>query len=84
MQKVLSLGLLVLSAILVEAAASSSSLDGLHALVQRRLPDHASSFTFQLVGGEVDSFVVSDTEGKLGGITVECTTVSACGRGLYT
>ncbi|OCH93008.1 alpha-N-acetylglucosaminidase [Obba rivulosa] len=84
MQRVLGLVVLILSAVVVEAAASYLALDGLHALVQRRLADHAGSFTFQSTEGEGDSFVISDTKGKPGGITVECTTVSACARGLYT
>ncbi|EMD32578.1 glycoside hydrolase family 89 protein [Gelatoporia subvermispora B] len=75
---------LVLSAAVVNVTATTSSpLDGLYALVQRRLPDHASSFTFQLTEGEGDSYIISDTPAKHHGITVECTTVSACARGLY-
>ncbi|KAF8530887.1 alpha-N-acetylglucosaminidase [Gautieria morchelliformis] len=63
---------------------SPSNLDGIHALVRRRIPKHTSSFNFELTNGSGDSFVVSDSRGKEGGIVVQCTTISACARGLYT
>ncbi|OBZ68450.1 Alpha-N-acetylglucosaminidase [Grifola frondosa] len=80
----LLVSLLFVAVLFVNAAAIA--LDGLYALAQRRLPQHADHFTFTLTGGnsELDSFVISDTKGKPGRITVECTTVSACARGLYT
>ncbi|EMD32579.1 glycoside hydrolase family 89 protein [Gelatoporia subvermispora B] len=85
MRRILALALLVLSAVAVETAATTSAtLDGLYALVKRRLPDHASSFTFRLTESDGDSFVISDAPATHRGITVECTTVSACARGLYT
>ena len=40
------------------------------------------SFSFSLADGDTDAFVLSDTQTD--GIHVECTTVSACARGLYT
>ncbi|KAH8094672.1 alpha-N-acetylglucosaminidase [Cristinia sonorae] len=64
--------------------APVSPLQGVQALVKRRIPKHANDFTFQLVNGTGDSFLVSDTKGHSGGVTVQCTTVSACSRGLYT
>ncbi|PCH34408.1 glycoside hydrolase family 89 protein [Wolfiporia cocos MD-104 SS10] len=72
----------VLGALLVDAA--TTSLDGIYSLVQRQIPQHQNSFTFALIEGDGDSFVISDTHGDSGGITIECTTVSACARGLYT
>lgn len=74
----------VLAAVSVVLAAKPSPVDGINALVKRRIPQHANDFTFQLVNGIPDSFVVSDTKGRKGGVTVECTTLSACSRGLYT
>lgn len=79
--------LCVVSTALCSATNSSAfdhrddSLAGIYALVKRRLPQHASSFKFELAQGTDDSFVVSDSEG---GIVVQCTTISACARGLYT
>ncbi|EPS94751.1 alpha-N-acetylglucosaminidase [Fomitopsis schrenkii] len=76
----LSLVLLATGASLAHAA--TTSLDGIYALVQRQIPQHANSFTFSLIDGNDDSFVISDS--SEGGISVQCTTVSACARGLYT
>lgn len=56
---------------------------GIYDLVKRRIPQHAGNFIFTLVNGTGDSFTISDTPGK-SGVTVECTTVNACARGLYT
>ena len=64
-------------------SAATASLDGIYLLVQRQLPEHVDSFTFTLVSGEGDNFVLSDAT-KAGGIDIQCTTVSACARGLYT
>ncbi|KAJ3481877.1 hypothetical protein NLI96_g7363 [Meripilus lineatus] len=62
----------------------STDICGLSSLIHRRLPSiHHSSFTFHLINGEGDAFNVTDTS-ILGGITVSCTTTSACARGLYT
>lgn len=68
---------------LVVVRAHDPRLDGVQALVKRRVPSHADSFSFQLVNGTEESFVLRDSKGK-GGIDVQCTTVSACSRGLYT
>lgn len=77
--------LCVVSTALCSATNSSAFIDdplaGIHALVKRRLPHHANSFNFELAQGTGDSFVVNDSEG---GIVVQCTTISACARGLYT
>lgn len=59
------------------------NIDGVYALAKRQIPKHANAFTFKLVEGEDDTFTISDAEHK-GGIVVECTSVSACSRGLYT
>ncbi|CCM02759.1 uncharacterized protein FIBRA_04867 [Fibroporia radiculosa] len=82
MQKLLPLFVVALGVFLADAA--TTSLDGIYSLVQRQIPQHENSFTFSLIAGGGDSFVISDSEGDSGGITVECTTVSACARGLYT
>ncbi|KAH9933572.1 alpha-N-acetylglucosaminidase [Epithele typhae] len=60
--------------------SSATSLNGIYALLDRRLPDHAHEFSFSLVSGDADSYVVAD---KQSGIHVECTSVSGCARGLY-
>ncbi|GBE77354.1 Alpha-N-acetylglucosaminidase [Sparassis crispa] len=64
--------------------ASSSDVQGIYSLVQRLIPQHQNSFTFNLVEGKGDVFTISDTSGSNGAITVDCTTTSACARGLYT
>jgi len=60
---------------------SSDSLDGVRALVKRQIPSHAGSFTFEMTEGSMDSFTLSDFKS---GIKIQCTTISACSRGLYT
>ncbi|KZT66721.1 glycoside hydrolase family 89 protein [Daedalea quercina L-15889] len=65
------------------AHAATSSLDGIYTLVQRQIPDHANSFAFSLTQAYGDTFVLSDAaDGN--GIDIQCSTVSACARGLYT
>lgn len=78
------LPLLVAAFCAAPAHAATTSLDGIYALVQRQIPQHQDSFTFNLIEGDGDAFTISDTVGESGGITVQCTTVSACARGLYT
>lgn len=73
---------LVLLSALGQTLAATSSLKGLYALVERRIPVHAKAFTFHLVNGTGDSFVISDI--KQDKFNIECTTVIACARGLYT
>ncbi len=63
---------------------TTDPLAGIYGIVQRRMPEHADDFTFKLINGTGDSFVISDTKGHDGRITVKCTTVNACARGLYT
>ena len=62
----------------------------LEALVQRQLPFHNDSFVFHLAPqqainiktySELDTFTLFDANGK---INIECSTTSACARGLYT
>ncbi|KAH9901084.1 alpha-N-acetylglucosaminidase [Cubamyces lactineus] len=74
------LALLALGFGVIQVAADNK-LQGIYALAKRRVPNHADAFSFALVDGEPDTFVVSD---KHNGVHVECTTVSACARGLYT
>ena len=77
---------LVLLAAALPAVFATDKLAGLYGLVKRRIPQHANSFQFKLVNGTGDSFIVSDTQAHSSnrGVTVECTTISACARGLYT
>lgn len=77
--------LLVLIAVIPSVlAATDPALQGVYDIVQRRIPEHVDDFTFKLINGTGDSFVISDTKGASGGITVSCTTSNACARGLYT
>ena len=76
---------LVLLAAALPTVFATDNLAGLYGLVKRRIPQHANSFQFKLVNGTGDSFIVSDTPHSSNrGVTVECTTISACARGLYT
>ncbi|EIW77482.1 glycoside hydrolase family 89 protein [Coniophora puteana RWD-64-598 SS2] len=68
-------------------SSESDPLQGLYALVQRRIPSHAHSFTFSFTNSsdsELDTFTLTDAVNKTRAIHVECNTVSACSRGLYT
>ncbi|KAK7695253.1 hypothetical protein QCA50_002443 [Cerrena zonata] len=56
---------------------------GIHGLIQRRLPQHTEYFTFGQLPGSGDRYIIGDTEGITGGITISCTSLSACSRGLY-
>lgn len=62
----------------------ATKLDGIRALVERRIPQHVDSFTFNIVNGTGDVFMIRNAPSPEGGIAIECTTVSACARGLYT
>ena len=66
------------------ASCSATNLNGIRALVARRIPQHVDSFNFNLVNGTGDTFLIGDSLNPKGGIAIECTTVSACARGLYT
>ncbi|KAI0636817.1 alpha-N-acetylglucosaminidase [Trametes polyzona] len=74
-------GLVSLLALSIGVASATQDLQGIYALVKRRVPKHAHAFSFALVHGDPDSFKINDARE---GIHVECTTVSACARGLYT
>ncbi|KIK95527.1 glycoside hydrolase family 89 protein [Paxillus rubicundulus Ve08.2h10] len=68
-------------------SAVSKELQGLYSLVQRRVPTHTNSFTFTLTSGNntADTFTLSDAASSHDrGIDIECTSISACARGLYT
>ncbi|GJJ08043.1 hypothetical protein Clacol_002250 [Clathrus columnatus] len=62
----------------------NASLNGIKNLIQRRLPDHIQSFKFNLVPSSGDEFEISDSATSTPGITIQCTSRSACARGLYT
>lgn len=61
----------------------NQELDGIRNLVARRLPKHAQLFHFSFIEGSGDTFIISDSP-DANGIAIECTTRSACARGLYT
>ena len=72
-------------------AQSNSATAALDALVQRQLPFHADSFVFHLdveVQVDVKTHSALDTftlfDGSDGKINIQCSTKSACSRGLYT
>ena len=79
----LAIALLALCAAL-HGVFAIANVSGVYGIVERRLPQHVGKFTFTAIDGEEESFVISDTPGKHEGITVNCTTTSACARGLYT
>jgi hypothetical protein len=73
------------------SAVDNTSTAALDALVQRQLPFHSDKFVFRLkteakvnmkTATELDTFTLSD--GSNGTINIECSTRSACARGLYT
>jgi alpha-N-acetylglucosaminidase len=72
-------------------AAGNTSTAALDALVQRQLPFHSDQFVFTVEpqvkvnmknNSTLDTFTLSD--GSDGKINIECSTLSACARGLYT
>ena len=76
---------------LCDAAVENTSTAALEALVQRQLPFHADSFVFHLdaqvqidmkTHSALDTFTLFD--GGDGKVHIECSTKSACARGLYT
>lgn len=85
--------LLLYGVTIVEALGLSSNLegkgpgddglDGVRALAKRQVSFHAQLFTFERVQGSGDVFTLSDTNPLAGGVKIQCTTVSACSRGLY-
>jgi hypothetical protein len=72
--------------------AAQGNTTALEALVARQLPFHADSFVFHLsnqstisaksTDAELDTFTLFD--GGDGKVHIECSTTSACSRGLYT
>lgn len=75
----------------VTGATPSAGVDGLYSLVQRRFPAHSQSFNFVLTPADtsLDTFTLSDADAHAQGntqsqINIQCTSVSACARGLYT
>lgn len=85
------IGLAVCIASGIAAQASpDTALDGLYALIQRRIPAHNQSFNLILTPNDstvLDTFTLSDADSQGQGnsqINIQCTSVSACARGLYT
>ncbi|KAG1734580.1 glycoside hydrolase family 89 protein [Suillus lakei] len=74
------------------SAHSDDEVSGLYALVKRRIPSHSNAFVFNLSttasSDGVDTFKLGDASHDQGDgnakIYIECTTISACARGLYT
>ncbi|KAG1734578.1 glycoside hydrolase family 89 protein [Suillus lakei] len=74
------------------SAHSDDEVSGLYALVKRRIPSHSNAFVFNLSttasSDGVDTFKLGDASHDEGDgnakIYIECTTISACARGLYT
>ncbi|EIW74305.1 glycoside hydrolase family 89 protein [Coniophora puteana RWD-64-598 SS2] len=80
---------LAASALVSSASNSSDPLAGIRDLVKRRISNHVNDFTFTLstandTGSDLDTFTISDASDSSGGIDIECSTASACARGLYT
>lgn len=85
----LSLGVVVAG--LCGCAGAQGNTSALNALVQRQLPFYADSFVFHLeeevqvnmrTYSALDTFTLFD--GSDGTVNIECSTRSACSRGLYT
>ncbi|KAG1760247.1 glycoside hydrolase family 89 protein [Suillus occidentalis] len=75
----------------ISISAHSDDVSGLYALVKRRMPSHSNAFIFNLsttASSGVDTFKIRDASHDEGdgnaNIYIECTTISACARGLYT
>ena len=74
----------------VESLSSSADqFSGLYALVQRRVPQYQNSFQFALKAPKSndteDTFTLSDVHaGPRKKVQIECSSISACARGLYT
>jgi alpha-N-acetylglucosaminidase len=75
----------------ISISAYSDDVSGLYALVKRRMPSHSNAFIFNLsttASSDVDTFKMRDASHDEGNanakIYIECTTISACARGLYT
>src|SRR5882757_6347671 len=72
-------------------SAHSDDVSGLYALVKRHMPSHSNAFTFNLsttASSDLDTFTVRSASHDEGDgnaeISIECTTINACARGLYT
>lgn len=82
--------LLLWSFVSMVRGQSQNGTAALEALIYRQLPFHTDSFVFHLAEqqainvkthSELDTFTLFDANGR---INIECSTVSACARGLYT
>ncbi|KAG8215873.1 glycoside hydrolase family 89 protein [Butyriboletus roseoflavus] len=70
-------------------ATQARNVTGLYALIQRRIPAHTQSFHFVLTPNDsvLDTFTLSDVDPQSqrnAQINIQCTSISACARGLYT
>ncbi|KAG0708509.1 glycoside hydrolase family 89 protein [Suillus ampliporus] len=70
------------------SAHPGGDVSGLYALVKRRMPSHSNAFTFNLstiASSDLDTFTMRDASHDEGDaeIYIECTTLSACARGLH-
>ena len=73
----------------VAATQTARGVDGLYSLIQRRIPSHSESFNLSLTPNDsvLDTFTLSDVDSRDEGnaqINIQCTSLSACARGLYT
>jgi len=89
--KIAFLTVFLLLTFFCDASVGNTSTAALEALVQRQLPFHADSFVFHLdpqvqidmkTHSALDTFTLFD--GGDGKVHIECSTKSACARGLYT
>ncbi|GJJ10854.1 hypothetical protein Clacol_005082 [Clathrus columnatus] len=57
----LHIAIVILCVTFVKSTSQDSRLNGIYALVERRLPFHRDTFNFQLTEGDSDSFIISDS-----------------------
>lgn len=70
---------------------TNARVEGLYDLVKRPIPQHAGAFRFALAPGNptaIDTFTLRDAtlqdDNCSAQIDIECNSISACARGLYT
>ena len=56
---------------------------GHYSLVERQIPQHTGKIEFRTLDETGDQFIVRDTPGSVGSVTIECSALSACSRALY-
>ena len=57
---------------------------GLYSLIKRQIPQHAGHIVFGTLEGRGDKYTMQNTPGVKGSVTISCTSLSACARGIYT